>query len=133
MSRPRYGLDTGFFFRLFDDAERARTVWTAIVEGTASGVVSTVSGYELQRNALKGVLVRDDVAAFLDELPLLCTIHDTLTMGTVRRAAHLGWGNGMPMADALILQAFLDEDVTDILTTDSDFTAYDGEPNVDVL
>lgn len=133
MSSPRYGLDTGFFFRLFDDAERARSVWTAIVEDTAEGVVSTVSAYELQRNALKGLLVRDDVEAFLDELPLLCTVHDTLSIETGQRAAHLGWGNGVPMADALILQAFLDEHVTHILTTDHDFTAYEGEPEVEVL
>lgn len=133
MSSPRYGLDTGFFFRLFGDAERARSVWTAIVEGSAEGVVSTVSVYELQRNALKGVLVREDVEAFLDELPLLCVVHDTLSLETAQRAAHLGWGNGMPMADALILQAFLDERVTHILTTDHDFTAYDGEPEVEVL
>jgi predicted nucleic acid-binding protein len=133
MNPPRYGLDTGFFFRLFDDAERTRSVWTEIVEDTAEGVVSTVSAYELQRNALKGVLVRDDVEAFLDELPLLCTVHDTLSMETVRQAAHLGWGNGIPMADALILQAFLDEGVTHILTTDRDFTAYGGKPEVEVL
>lgn len=133
MSSPRYGLDTGFFFRLFDDAGRARSVWTAIVDGKAVGVVSTVSAYELQRNALKGALVREDVEAFLDELPLLCTVHDTLSTETAQRAAHLGWGNGLPMADALILQAFLDERVTHILTTDADFTAYEGKPTVEVL
>jgi predicted nucleic acid-binding protein len=133
MSTPRYGLDTGFFFRLFDGAERPRSVWTAIVDGTAEGVVSTVSAYELHRNALKGMLVREDVEAFLDELPLLCTVHDTLSMETVQQAAHLGWGTGMPMADALILQAFLDEQVTDILTTDHDFTAYEGEPEIEVI
>lgn len=133
MSSPRYGLDTGFFFRLFDDADRVRSVWTAIVDGSADGVVSTVSVYELQRNALKGVLVREDVEAFLDELPLLCTVHDTLSTETVQKATHLGWGNGLPMADALILQAFLDERVTHVLTTDHDFTAYEGQPTVEVL
>jgi predicted nucleic acid-binding protein len=133
MSNPRYGLDTGFFFQLFDGADRARSVWTAIVGGMADGVVSTVSVYELQRNALKGVLVREDVEAFLDELPLLCTVHDTLSMETTQQAARLGWGDGMPMADALILQAFLDEGVTHILTTDSDFAAYEGEPEVEIL
>lgn len=133
MNSPRYGLDTGFFFRLFDDVGRARSIWTAIVEDTAIGVVSTVSVYELQRNALKGVLVRDDVEVFLDELPVLCTVQDTLSMETVQKAAHLGWGNGIPMADALILQAFLDEGVTHIVTTDRDFMAYEGEPTVEVL
>ena len=91
MSDPRYGLDTGFFFRLFEGTERARSVWTTIVEGRADGVVSAVSVYELQRNVLNGVLVRDDV------------------------------------------EAFLDEEVTHIFTTDHDFTAYEGEPEVEVI
>ena len=133
MNTPRYGLDTGFFFRLLSDADRARGVWSEIVEANADGIVSSVSVYELQRNALKGVLVREDVEAFLEELPVLCTIHDRYSADAVQRAAHLGWGNGIPMADALILQAFLDEGVTHILTTDQDFTAYEGEPAVEVL
>jgi predicted nucleic acid-binding protein len=108
-------------------------VWSEIVEANADGIVSSVSVYELQRNALKGVLVREDVEAFLEELPVLCTIHDRYSADAVQRAAHLGWGNGIPMADALILQAFLDEGVTHILTTDQDFTAYEGEPAVEVL
>jgi predicted nucleic acid-binding protein len=108
-------------------------VWADIVEASAEGVVSSVSAYELQRNALKGLLVREDVEAFLEELPILCVVHDTLSMDMVQRAAHLGWGNGLSMADALILQAFLDEDVSCILTTDHDVAAYEGDPEVEVL
>jgi len=133
VSDPRYGLDTGFFSRLFEGTERARSVWTTIVEGRADGVVSAASVYELQRNALNGVLVRDDVEVFLDELPVLATIYDTLSREKAQRAAHLGGGTEMPMADALILQAFLDEEVTHIFTTDHDFTAYEGEPEVEVI
>ena len=130
---PRYGLDTGFFFRLFSGTERTCAVWADIVEASAEGVVSSVSAYELQRNALKGLLVREDVEAFLEELPILCVVHDTLSMDMVQRAAHLGWGNGLSMADALILQAFLDEDASRILTTDHDLAAYEGGPEVEVL
>ena len=90
MSDPRYGLDTGFFSRLFEGTERARSVWTRIVEG-GDEVGPAVSVYELQRNVLNGVLVRDDV------------------------------------------EAFLDEEVTHIFTTDHDFTAYEGEPEVEVI
>ncbi|PSQ93794.1 MAG: hypothetical protein BRD30_01165 [Bacteroidetes bacterium QH_2_63_10] len=134
MSDPRYGLDTGFFFRLFEGTERARSVWTTIVEGRADdGVVSAVSVYELQRNALNGVLVRNDMEAFLDELPVLATIHDTLSREKAQRAAYLGGGTEMPVADALILQAVLDEEVTHIFTTDHDCTAYEGEPEVEVI
>ncbi|MEF8797655.1 MAG: PIN domain-containing protein [Salinivenus sp.] len=133
MNDTRYGLDTGFFFRLFEGAERARGVWTALTEGSDEGVVSSMSVYELQRNALKGLLVREDVEAFLAELPYLCTVHETLSVDTAQRAAHLGWGNGLAMADALILQAFLEEDVTHIVTTDRDFEAYEGEPTVEVI
>jgi len=130
---PRYGLDTGFFFRLFSGTERTRAVWTDIVEASAEGVVSSVSAYELQRNALKGLLVREDVEAFLEELPILCVVHDTPSVDMVQRAAHLGWGNGLSMADALILQAFLDEGVSRILTTDHDLAAYKGGPEVEIL
>jgi predicted nucleic acid-binding protein len=133
MSSPRYGLDTGFFFALMRGDDRPWSVWTSITDGAASGVVSTLSVYELQRNAMKGLLVREDVEAFLDDLPLLCTMHDTLSSAAAQRAARLGWGNGLSMADALILQAFLDEEVTHVLTTDHDLTVYEGGPSVEVL
>ena len=133
MTTPRYGLDTGFFFRLFDGGERARAVWSAITAGEATGVGAALSVYELQRNALKGVLVRDDVDAFLDELPHLCTMRESLSTADGRHAARLAWGNGLAMADALILQAFLAEEVTRVLTTDHDLAAYDGAATIEVL
>lgn len=133
MSDTRYDLDTGFFFRLFEGGKRARIVWTALTEDTDERVVSSVSVYELQRNALKGLLVRNDVEAFLNEVPHLCTVHETLSLDTAQRAVHLGWENGLAMGDALILQAFLEEDVTHIVTTDHDFEAYEGEPTVEVI
>jgi hypothetical protein len=49
MSSPRYGLDTGFFFALMRGDDRPWSVWTSITDGAASGVVSTLSVYELQR------------------------------------------------------------------------------------
>jgi hypothetical protein len=70
---------------------------------------------------MKGLLVREDVEAVLDDLPLLCTMHDTLSSAAAQRAARLGWGNGLSMADALILQAFLDEEVTHVLRN---YTVY---------
>lgn len=133
MGDARYGLDTGFFFRLFQGDDRPQTIWSAITRGPAVGIVSSVSVYELQRNALKGLLVREDVEAFLDDLPLLCTMHDALSMETAQRAARLGWGNGLSMADALILQSFLAADATHIVTTDHDFEVYEGDLTVEVL
>lgn len=133
MSDARYGLDTGFFFRLFQERERPRTAWSAITRGPAVGIVSSVSVYELRRNALKGLLVREDVEAFLDDLPLLCTVHDALSMETAQRAAPLGWRNGLSMADALILQSFLAADAAHVVTTDRAFEAYEGDLTVEVL
>lgn len=77
--------------------------------------------------------MREDVEAFLEELPILCVAHDTLSVDMIQRAVHLGWGNGLPMADALILQAFLDEGVSRILTTDHDLAAYEGGPEAEGL
>lgn len=71
--------------------------------------------------------------AFLEELPILCVVHDALSIATVQRAVHLGWGNDLSMADALILQAFPDEDVSRILTTDHDLAVYEGGPETEVL
>ena len=37
----------------------------------SGGFVSSVSAYEVQQNALKGLLVWEDVEAFFEELPFL--------------------------------------------------------------
>lgn len=37
------------------------------------------------------------------------------------------------MADALIVQSVLDEEVTRVLTTERDLTAYEAGPTVEVL
>ena len=71
--------------------------------------------------------------AFFEELPILCAVHESLSIDTVQPTVHPGWGNGLSMADALILQAFLDEGVNRILTTDHDLAAYEGGPEVEVL
>lgn len=133
MQPRRYGLDTGFFFKLFDGSGQAREVWEEIVSGEAEGVVSSISTYELQVNALKGVLVRKDVAGLLEELPVLCTICECIAIGAAGQAARIAWGNNMAMADVLILQAFLDAGVDRILTTDRDLAKYEGGPDVEIL
>jgi len=130
---PRYGLDTGFFFKLFDGDARARMVWNEIVAGEAEGIVSTITAYELSINALKGVLVREDVEALLEELPVLCTVHAHLSVDDAQHAARIAWGNNLAMADVLILQSFLDAEVDRIVTTDRDFERYEGGPDVEVL
>jgi predicted nucleic acid-binding protein len=130
---PRYGLDTGFFFKLFDSDPRARTVWNAIVAGEAEGVVSTITAYELSINALKGVLVREDVEGLLEELPVLCTVHAHLSVDDAQHAARIAWGNNLAMADVLILQGFLEAEVDHVVTTDRDFAKYEGGLDVEVL
>lgn len=133
MERSRYGLDTGFFFELFSGNDRARDVWNAIVRGDAEGVVSTISVYELQVNALKGVLVQEDVESFLEDLPILCTTCAHISVDAADQAARIAWGNNIAMADALILQAFLDAGVTRVFTTDRDLEKYKAGPDVEVL
>jgi len=72
------------------------------------------------------------VEAFFEELLILCAVHESLSIDTVQPTAHLG-GNGLSMADAHTLQAFLDEGVNRILTTDHDLAAYEGGPEVEGL
>lgn len=123
---PRYGLDTGFFFKLFDGDARARTVWNEIVAGDAEGIVSTITAYELSIHALKGVLVRGDVEALLEE-------RSCFSVDDAQHAARIAWGNTLAMADVLILQRFLDAEVDCIVTTDRDLEQYEGGPDVEVL
>lgn len=79
------------------------------------------------------MLVREDVEELLEELPVLCTVQEDLSVDASKRAAHIAWGNNMAMADALILQGFLDAEVTRILTTDNNLNKYEGGPDVELL
>lgn len=129
------GLDTGFFVRLLGGHSGAVEVWTLVAEG-APAAVSCVSLYELERLALRGVLDRSATDVLHAELPVLCTLvwlDGAEGADRLRRAARLAHGNGLAMADALILTSLLDAGARTVYTTDTDMARYDGDGEVILL
>ena len=124
------GLDTGFFFRLLEGDARAAQVWESVVAGDTVAAVSCVSLYEIERTALRGALDRAAADALLAGLPDLCRIVWLDSSDGLRRAARLAHGNGLAMADAIILTSLLDAGAEAVYTTDSDFTRYEGPASV---
>lgn len=123
------GLDTGFFRRLYDRDARAAAAWADIRAERAAGVVSCLTLFELERLGLRGVLPRDVADGLVRSLPVTCRV---VWLGPedgadrLHRAVRLAHGNGLAMADAVILTSLLDAGATTVYTTDSDFDRYDG-------
>ena len=127
------GLDTGFFFRLLAGTSHAVEAWAPIVSGERSAAVSCITLYELEKAALRGALRRNQVDVLLDEIPILCHLAWLADASHVHRAARLAHGNGLGMADALILTSLRDANAETVYTTDSDFERYDGPMTIVVL
>lgn len=130
------GFDTGFFFRLLDGVPRAVSVWEPVAAGDASAALSCITLFELDRAALRGTLDRTAVDVLLVDLPVLCRVvwlGEGEGPGRLHRAARLAHGNGLAMADALILSALIEAGATTVYTTDPDLARYDGPTEVVVL
>ena len=133
---PVAGFDTGFFVRLLQADPRAVAVWADVRAGRASGAASSLTLFELDRLGLRGVVERGPAEALVDALPQTCRVvwlDAAEGAGRLRRAARLGHGNGLAMADAVILQSLLDAGATTVYTTDGDLERYDGPLDVVVL
>lgn len=109
--------------------EEVDAVWQEIAAGTSTGVVSCISIFELQRVGLKGSLNKAEVDFFLDNLSDACEVV-WLDEERLRRAAHLAHGNGLAMADAIILTSLMAANVEVIYSSDSDFEVYLAGPRI---
>lgn len=131
------GFDTGFFRRLYDRDDRAVAAWDGVRTGRAAGAISCVTLFELERLGLRGgALPRDVAEGLVGSLPITCRVVWIGPDGgadRLHRAARLAHGNGLAMADALILTSLLDAGAQTVYTTDADFTRYDGPADVVVL
>ena len=131
-----YGFDTGFFVRLLQADTRAVAAWADVRAGRTTGAASCLTLFELDRLGLRGVVERGPAEALARALPQTCRVvwlGEPDGADRLRRAVRLGHGNGLAMADAVILTSLLDAGATTVYTTDSDFERYDGPADVTVL
>lgn len=129
----RAGLDTGFFVRLLQQNSTAIEVWGQITRRERSSVISCISLYELDKQGLKGLVPKSAADTLVAELPQLCDVVWLDNPALLRRAARLGHGTGLAMADALILASLLEAGAEEVYTTDSDFAAYTAGPRIITL
>ena len=129
--------DTGFFAEYLNANARAAEVFAAARVRREKLIVSVISLYELRRLALKGVTEQGRTEKLLALLPSVCRIVylDQDSDALLERAARIAHGNGLSMADSLILSSALLAGADTLYTTDSDMAKYRGEdgPNVVLL
>ena len=133
---PVLGFDTGFLVRLLQADARAVAAWADVRAGHAVGAVSCITLFELDRLGLRGQVERAPAEALVAALPVTCRV---VWLGPedgaarIRRAVRLGQGNGLAMADAIILTSLLDAGATTVYTSDPDFERYDGPIDIVLL
>lgn len=66
----------------------------------------------------------------MEELPVLCRVVWLSDSALLRRAAQVAHGNGLAMADAVILVSLMNAGVDTIYTTDSDLEQYRAGPSI---
>ena len=123
----RYALDTGYFFALLDQpSDTVRSVWHELRDGPTTGIAAGSVLFELKRHALVGRLPSSEIDTLVT---LAGTAFQIVWMDSIpraERAAGLAHGEGLSMADALVLMAALEADATRLYTGDHDLLALDG-------
>jgi predicted nucleic acid-binding protein len=129
-----YALDTGYFFALLDQPNATvRSAWGELRDGPASGIVAGSVLFELKRHALVGRLPSSEVDTLVT---LANTAFQVVWMDSIPRAdrtAGLAHGEGLSMADALVLMAALEVDATRLYTGDRDLLALGGFESLDII
>ncbi len=130
------GLDTGFFQRLYTGHDQAVAAWDDVRAGRATGVVSCVSLFELERLGLRGAFPHEVADRLVQSIPAACHVVwlDAATgADRLHRAARRAHGIGLAMADAIILTSLLDAEASIVYSTDGDFQRYDGPAEIVLL
>ena len=127
------GLDTSFFVKLLQGDQRPRKVWERVARREIAAVISCISLYELDELGLKGALARTSVDTLLEEILFVCRVVWLDAPARLRQAARIAHGNGLGMADALILASLIEAKATEIYTADPDLAAYAGGPKTVLL
>lgn len=124
------GLDTGFFVRLLQADATATEVWGRVARREAMAAISCISLFELDRLGLKGAVERKAADALVEELPHLCRVLWLDGPALLHDAARVAHGNGLSMADSIILTSLMAAKAEEIYTTDSDLSAYAAGPKM---
>ncbi len=135
-ARTALGFDTGFFVRLIAGDGRASVVWSSVRDGRASGIVSCITLFELDRLGLRTATPPETAQALVQAIQVVCqVVWIGLDGGAdlLARAARLGHGNGLAMADAIILAALLDAGAGTVYTTDALVGRVGGPVEIIVL
>jgi predicted nucleic acid-binding protein len=125
------GLDTGVFIRFLRGDKAALELWREVTaKPQEDTLVSCITLYELQRSGLRGLTETAKTEQFLDALPQICRVLWLNDAGLMRRAVRVAHGNGLAMADALILTSLMEAGAEVIYTTDSDLETYRAGPRI---
>lgn len=129
-----YAFDTGFFFVLIDRTDDTVTrVWNELLAGDASGLVSGVVLVELKRHALRGRLPEAPVDTILELTIEAFDVRWMQSVNAANRIARLSHGEGLSMADSMVLHAAVKGDVDALYTNDSDLLTLDGFGDLDIV
>ena len=127
------GFDTGFFVRLLGADPSADAIWSQVEDRYVSAAVSCITLFEFERLGLRGALDHAGVQRLLGRLPHAVRLVWLADASLLSRAARIGYGHGLAMADALILASLVSAGAERIYTTDRDLLAYDTGPEVILL
>jgi predicted nucleic acid-binding protein len=110
------GLDTGFFYLLFNNDTTAVKIWNE-----KKLITSVIVIYELQKKLLKGEFsswpsIISDIEKVVKIIPV--------TLDIAKKASHISRGTDMPALDSLILSSLLEAECKEIYTTDSHIVSY---------
>lgn len=112
------GVDTGFFIRRAAGLPRAVELWSEIMDGQHSMVLSTLSAAEYLAYCIQRGKLSDGEALIdlLSQEPNVAVIPVSLDLA--RRSARYRVGLNIPTVDSLILATFLEAGCGLVLTTD---------------
>ena len=125
--------DTGFFVEFIAENSVVRQLVQDAVLGEHRLVSSVVCIFELKKLGLTGMVSKDAAFGVAADIPLLCDVVflDDAALPIIDHAARLAHGNGLSMADALILCSALSKGAERLYTVDSDMARYKG--NIEVV
>ena len=127
------GCDTGFFVEFITENSTVTELMRNAARGEHKLVASVICIYELKKLGLTGVVSKDAAFRVAADIPLLCEVVflDDEALSLVDQAARLSHGNGLSMADALILSSALSRGAERLYTVDRDMARYKG--NIEVV
>ena len=115
------GLDTGFFLELMQGNQDTIHLWESCLDDKLELAVCSLTLFEIERLGLKDKLEHWEVVLEAIEAVALVI---WLDRDSLKLAARLSHGLGIPAIDSLILACLVSHGCTDIFTTDGHLEKY---------